>query len=299
MRIIWLAGLAMLGLSACSGGSDDQARNDSTEPEAAIVAPGAETAFPEVPERFRGTYDINAVACGSTGGEMRLIVDGREMRFHESIGRVERVVPRADGAIDVDVVSTGEGITEQRQYRLAEQGGRLSVTSGGTRAMRVRCNAPEAAAAGNAVRIPVNLAPDGLQLVDPSSGRSRMIAFGTPRAETLALVRAGLGEPSSSGTCPVAPLTDARFGDAITLSFENDLFVGWAADPRAGETLATASGVRIGSTRAEMEQSIVAEISRTSLGNEFNAGGLAGVLDGAGRDARIEALWAGMTCIAR
>jgi hypothetical protein len=48
-----------------------------------------------------------------------------------------------------------------------------------------------------------------------------------------------------------------------------------------------------------MEDSLVPEISQTSLGTEFDAGGLSGVLSGRGPDARIEGLWAGMACIAR
>lgn len=298
MRYGWLVAASALALAACSGGSDE-ADNvlplNETTPEVATAAP-----LPDIPAAFRGTFDSDAVACGANGSEMRLVVDAREMRFHESVIRVTRVTPRDGGAIDVDAVSTGEGITEQRQYRLAMgEGGRLNVTISGSESTRVRCNAPAAANADPAERIPLALSGDGLQLVDPNTGRTRMIAFDTPRTETLALVRSALGDPSATSRCEIAPLVTAQFADRMALYFEQDRFVGWSANPRGGRDFSSMSGVRIGSTRAEMEDSLVAEISQTSLGTEFDAGGLSGVLSGRGPDARIEALWAGMACIAR
>lgn len=298
MRGVWLISVAALGLAACSS-EPDEAQNALPANEMVAEIPTAEP-LPAIPERFQGTYDRNAVACGADTGEMRLVVEPQRMQFYESVGRVTRVMPRDDGAIDVDVVSTGEGVTEQRQYRLSmAEGGRLTVVASGAESTRVRCNAPEAATAEAGAKVPIALAPDGLQLVDPQSGRTRMVSFGTPRSETLALVKAGLGDPSATTSCEVAPLALADFGDAMTLSFEDGNFVGWNVNPRAGRTLSTMTGVAIGSTRAELEDSLAAEISQTSLGTEFNAGGLSGVLSGGGGDARIEALWAGMTCIAR
>ncbi len=298
MRYTWLVAVSALALAACSGGSDEGENTlsaNETTPEVATAAP-----LPDIPAPFRGTFDANAVACGGNGSDMRLVVDGQELRFHESAARVTRVTPRDGGAIDVDAVSTGEGITEQRQYRLAiGEGGRLNVTVSGAESARVRCNAPEAASATPGERIPLALSGDGLQLVDPNSGRTRMIAFGTPRTETLAMVKSALGDPSATDRCEVAPLTGAQFGERMAIYFENDRFAGWSANPRGGRDFSSMSGVRIGSTRAEMEDSLVAEISQTSLGTEFDAGGLSGVLSGRGPDARIEALWAGMACIAR
>lgn len=298
MRNGWWVAASALALMGCSGGSDEDgnalAANDMT-PVGATAAP-----LPNIPENFRGTFDADAVACGADSGDMRLVVDAQSLRFHESDSRVTRVTPRDGGAIDVDAVSTGEGITEQRQYRLAmSEGGRLNVTVSGSDSTRVRCNAPEAASATPADRIPLALSGDGLQLVDPNSGRTRMIAFDTPRTETLALVKSALGDPSATSRCDIAPLVTAQFDDRMALYFEQDRFVGWSANPRGGRDFSSMSGVSIGSTRAELEDSLVPEISQTSLGTEFDAGGLSGVLSGTGRNARIEALWAGMACIAR
>jgi hypothetical protein len=59
------------------------------------------------------------------------------------------------------------------------------------------------------------------------------------------------------------------------------------------------TGVGIGTTRAQVEDALAIQVSSTSLGTEFTAGGLAGLLDGPGAEARITNLWAGETCIAR
>lgn len=298
MRYGWAMAASVLALAACSSGSDDENNAlsvNETTPEVATAAP-----LPDIPAQFRGSFDADAVACGGNSSDMRLVVDAQQLRFHESEARVTRVTPRDGGAIDVDAVSTGEGITEQRQYRLAMgEGGRLNVTVSGSESTRVRCNAPEAASATLGERIPLALSGDGLQLVDPDSGRTRMIAFDTPRTETLALVKSALGDPSGTSRCDVAPLAAAQFGERIALYFENDRFAGWSANPRGGRSMSSMSGVRIGSTRAELEDSLVPEISQTSLGTEFNAGGLSGVFSGTGQEARIEGLWAGMACIAR
>jgi hypothetical protein len=40
-------------------------------------------------------------------------------------------------------------------------------------------------------------------------------------------------------------------------------------------------------------------VFQSTLGTEFSAGGIAGLLESAGPQARIVALWAGMVCIAR
>lgn len=142
MRFGWLVAASALLLVACSGSDEanDALPANETTPEVATAAP-----LPDIPQQFRGTFDVDAAACGAKAGDMRLVVDARDIRFHESAGRVARVTPRDGGAIDVDVVSTGEGITEQRQYRLAMgDGGRLNVTVSDSESSRVRCEAASA-----------------------------------------------------------------------------------------------------------------------------------------------------------
>ena len=80
----------------------------------------------------------------------------------------------------------------------------------------------------------------------------------------------------------------------MTAYFQNDAFAGWAVNA-AGPT--TMSGVGIGSTRAEMEDVYAGvTVSETSLGQEFAAGQLYGILDGPGPQAKITAMWSGVSC---
>ena len=59
------------------------------------------------------------------------------------------------------------------------------------------------------------------------------------------------------------------------------------------------SGIGVGSARAALDAVYSATVSTTTLGEEFSAGGLAGVFDGPTAAARITAMWAGTTCLAR
>ncbi len=74
--------------------------------------------------------------------------------------------------------------------------------------------------------------------------------------------------------------------------------MGWGLSSGASG-LTTASNVGVGATRAELTDAYAAQISQTTLGTEFGAGGLAGLLASAAPDARITDMWAGRTCIAR
>lgn len=96
----------------------------------------------------------------------------------------------------------------------------------------------------------------------------------------------------------------ATWDDGLTAWFVRERFAGWSARaPGAGaastRVLATASNVGVGSTRAELEGAYRAKIAASTLGTEFTAGNLAGLLDSARPDARIVNLWAGTTCLAR
>lgn len=62
--------------------------------------------------------------------------------------------------------------------------------------------------------------------------------------------------------------------------------------------LTTMSGVGPGTTRASLDEAYSTKVRQTTLGSEFTAGELAGLLDGPGRKATITNMWAGLTCIA-
>jgi hypothetical protein len=76
-------------------------------------------------------------------------------------------------------------------------------------------------------------------------------------------------------------------------------FVGWYMGATAGasQELTTMAGVGIGTTRAEMESAYVIEVNKTSLGHEFSTdGGLYGIFDGPGQQAKITNIWSGLIC---
>jgi hypothetical protein len=142
---------------------------------------------------------------------------------------------------------------------------------------------------------------EGLRLVDTSSGGTRLLAFETPADQVLsALGRLGRAEPerSTNDECGAGRLDFAEWPDGFRIVLQEDRFVGWFLG-EATPGLATMSGVRVGSTRAELEAAYAADIAETTLGTEFNAGGLGGLLSGPGKDARITDLWAGTNCFFR
>ena len=55
----------------------------------------------------------------------------------------------------------------------------------------------------------------------------------------------------------------------------------------------------IGSTRAQLLDVYDAKIEQTTLGTEFNAAGLSGILDGTGAKAKVTNLWSGVNCVFR
>lgn len=139
---------------------------------------------------------------------------------------------------------------------------------------------------------------DGLRLFNPVNGAARPIAFGTPRQATLDALTFR-GAPSETGTleeCGAGGLDLASWSDGLTLYFQDEKFVGWAVRGEAKGKLTTASGIGPGSTRAELESAYAAKIFESTLGTEFTAGDVFGILDGKGAGARITNLWAGASC---
>ncbi len=140
---------------------------------------------------------------------------------------------------------------------------------------------------------------EGLRLIDRSNGRTRPIPFGTDRATMLAAL-AFLGTPDTgtNAECGAGPLDWATFRDGLTLQFQATRFVGWSAR-RGGGAVTTMAGIGPGSTRAALESAYAITLPESTLGVEFAAGELGGVLDGPGRAARIAEMWAGTTCLFR
>lgn len=147
----------------------------------------------------------------------------------------------------------------------------------------------------------VNLAPDGLSLVLPT-GATRQVTFGMPRDAATRAIAAALGSPIEEGDdqeCGAGALSFASFRGGLGLYFDGGKFVGWDLDGRDGGQFATAAGIGIGSTRKQLESAHAIRIADSTLGIEFSAGDLSGLLSSRDSDGEITNLWAGTTCIAR
>lgn len=139
---------------------------------------------------------------------------------------------------------------------------------------------------------------DGLRIMMIPSGSARPLPFGTPEADAIAaLTRIEGGSPREEGFVPDCGVRFATWDDGLTTYFMDGRFAGWSV--RDGTRFTTVSGIGIGSTLAEVEEVYFVRVQPSSLGTEFVAGDLAGLLDSDSPDAIVTHLWAGITCIAR
>jgi hypothetical protein len=147
------------------------------------------------------------------------------------------------------------------------------------------------------------LSGEGLDIVS-ERGSVRHLVFGTPADAVIdAVTRTYGGTAPQRGRneeCGAGPLDMATWQDGLNVMAQHGRFVGWSvsrgANNATGDGPATMAGIRLGSTRQELEAAYTAEIRKTTLGHEFAAGDLFGVLDGSGPSARITALWGGTSC---
>ncbi len=144
------------------------------------------------------------------------------------------------------------------------------------------------------------LAGEGLQLVNLQTGSTTSLAFASDMDSTLDAVTQVLGEPEETGEnseCPSGPLTIASWSNGLALNAADNTFVGWAMQSGDDDTaLTTASGIGIGSTRQELEEAYTVEVLDSSLGVEFSAGDLFGLLTSPEPTGTITNLWAGVAC---
>jgi hypothetical protein len=143
---------------------------------------------------------------------------------------------------------------------------------------------------------------DGLRLLDRSGGGERRFAFGSDWQEVRkALAFRGEPETAINPECGAGPLEYARWPDGLTLYAQAGKFAGWVLDGRsagvgAAGGISTAAGIGPGRTRADLDEAYAPAVSQTTLGTEFTGGGFSGLLDGPGENAKIVALWAGVSC---
>ncbi len=154
------------------------------------------------------------------------------------------------------------------------------------------------------VRPLLNVAPGAVALVDATSGSSRELAFGAEKDVVLAAVARALDAPIESGLngeCGEGAMEYARFKRGPALWFQEGKLVGWYLDA-AKSQVTTASGTGIGSVRSEVADALaITDQPDSTLGREFSTedGSLSGLLDGAGDQAKVTALWSGQVCLFR
>ena len=142
---------------------------------------------------------------------------------------------------------------------------------------------------------------EGLRLFVGAGGSARALPFGMARDQLLAPLESYRG-PADQGTnseCGAGPLDYAVWADGITLYFQEGRFAGWALDQRGEGAHSTPSGIGPGSTRRQLDAAYDAKVSESTLGTEFSAGGLSGVLNGKGPNASVTSMWAGVSCVFR
>lgn len=139
----------------------------------------------------------------------------------------------------------------------------------------------------------VVLRGDGVAL----AGGERL-AFGTPADRAVERLTAAFGAPPSSREqlpdCGPGPLEAVTWDNGFSAYMNGGGFAGWTpADQR------TAEGIGFGSTRAALDAAYSPAVEETSLGAEWSAHGISGILESRAPDAAVSAIWAGETCVMR
>lgn len=152
-------------------------------------------------------------------------------------------------------------------------------------------------AAADPALAPLVLEGHGLRISGVAPGTE--LSFDTPKAATIEAVTKALGGPPGergvNEECGGGGLEFAAWKDEITIWFEEDRFVGWDSKGR----LKTPGGIGIGSGRADLAPLRGVEVEESTLGTEFRAGGLSGILASKAPDAKVIHLWGGSTCVFR
>lgn len=148
----------------------------------------------------------------------------------------------------------------------------------------------------------VALDGSGIMLIAAESGATRALAFGTPVDVTLTAISRVLGDPivrTTNRDCGAGPIEFIAFDGGLFVGVQNNRFAGWTVRPSGSKALRTMSNIGIGSTRAALDAAYNVRVTRSTIGTEFMAGGLQGVLASDAANAAITDLWAGAHCVAR
>jgi hypothetical protein len=148
----------------------------------------------------------------------------------------------------------------------------------------------------------LHLAEGGFTSGSPGLHHANLIEFGQSQAEVTQALTEILGPPQTgrNGDCPDGPVEYANFGE-LGVHFRDGKFVGWVLDGEMSPVLESYQGIRIGMQRSGLSagDGDPPTFEQSSLGSEFTADGISGLLEGSGANARVKTLFSGVTCFAR
>ncbi|WP_339643923.1 hypothetical protein [uncultured Pelagibacterium sp.] len=144
------------------------------------------------------------------------------------------------------------------------------------------------------------LAPGGLdaEMAYDSVHIGMNVTSRTDTVKSAIKLWGGALEQGRMEECGAGPIDFARFGNGVTLHFQDETFVGWSASAESSASFA--NGLTIGAPVIGIEAVAgPVETFESTLGHEFGGENLFGIADGPGTKAKIEVLWSGMSCVFR
>lgn len=144
----------------------------------------------------------------------------------------------------------------------------------------------------------VTIGQGGLGLASADATTTATLPFGAPFHESLRSLTTILGHDFSvylPEECPAGPVVVVSFTRQIDLIYQQDRLAGYMLRP--GSTMTTQAGVGLGTPLAGLGSFATLEIMESSLGWEFQAGEISGLLSE--REGIVEHLWSGTVCIFR
>ena len=144
MRIVLLASPVLL-LAACAEPADpptperDEADTIAQPEGEDTTAPSAMTPSDTIPAAMHGRWGLVAADCTSTRGDAKGLIEvsEKEIRFYESVGRVDTASATGDAGFRASFAFTGEGMewTRDMQLSLSDDGNTLTRSEFGEDAL--------------------------------------------------------------------------------------------------------------------------------------------------------------------
>jgi hypothetical protein len=147
----------------------------------------------------------------------------------------------------------------------------------------------------------VSLSTDGLTVVSVA-GITKALDFGTDEPTVKTALESALDKPKSTEIAQPCEDGSGRTFDSVrydglAVSFLDGKLAGWSSSANAFTTL---DGIGVGSTLADLKESFGdVTVMDSSLGVEFSAGTVGGVIDGKADSAKVTDIFNGQVCIIR